>query len=1080
MSTDLSRVRFDPLLDFAGLNLKQGAVLLDGDANELVALLDRRLRALASDILGPATVSSTTPLAFKITAVAGGLQIAKGRLYVDGLLAENHGAPSLLAAQRLFDPLLAEPQYADPLSYANQPYWPRPAPLPTAGRHLVYLDVWQRELTHLQRPELVEIALGVETSSRQQTVWQVRVLPEDAGGSTCATPDATLPGWSALSAPSSGRLSTGSYEVAPADNPCELPPTGGYRGLENQLYRVEVHEAGQPGTASFKWSRENASVGSGVASVVSATVLELDTLGRDELLRFNSGDWVEITDDWRELDQRPGELRRITVDDATRRLSFAPALPADLLPPTLPDSTQAHERHLRVRRWDQAGKVFRTDASGVPVQVHDLDAATATGAIPVPASGVQLMLEHGITVEFSVSDPSGRGFKSGDYWVFAARTADASVEILDRAPPRGIHHHYARLGLWDVGAASVSDCRHPWPPETQGGDCMCTACVTPESHASGRLTLQAAVDRVMSSGGTVCLHEGDYTLNEPVRIAGARSLRIHGQGPASRLITAGSAFVIEGSAAIAIEDLSLLSLARAPAIAVRTVLGLRLQRLLLLVLANSDFRAPAIALSGLVAATEISHNLILAPTGIQALEPNTEGAPRALISAGLRICDNLMSCSTAGLRLSGAVAHLLDSSISGNQVLNCHEVGLAAEGLSAAGASLRLCDNHLNVHGSGIRCATDGAWISQNKLRASRDGERVLAGAGIELALGLDKTGSDQAQVLANQISGFAEAGILITAPVSALLIKLNLIDHCGNGILMREGASARALVIENNQISAIDAVAGASADDKERMLLGIGLQRSEQVTVAGNSLRAIGLQAGQDKQLVAGIYGFDVAQPRLLHNVVSDVGPQDEAASGFAGALIGLALRSPYEQAEVQGNQVEREQQSSEAESRLGCVALLLGDPSLGDNGGFNLIGRQRAFKLDERRSLVMVGGRAFIRQARKLVGDAALLAGEGARASVLGNALNARGRTSAVLIAAAGELLFSDNRCELRANNSAVVVLLDTPVALVNANRVRGGEVSIRVPDAKAQVAALGNITTRSIQAPLKPEMQVLNLIA
>ncbi|MGY4293137.1 hypothetical protein ACVWXN_001232 [Bradyrhizobium sp. i1.4.4] len=61
MGADFSRVRLDPLLDFAGVELKQGAVLLDGDANELMAILDRRLRALASDILGRDTVSSRRP-----------------------------------------------------------------------------------------------------------------------------------------------------------------------------------------------------------------------------------------------------------------------------------------------------------------------------------------------------------------------------------------------------------------------------------------------------------------------------------------------------------------------------------------------------------------------------------------------------------------------------------------------------------------------------------------------------------------------------------------------------------------------------------------------------------------------------------------------------------------------------------------------------------------------------------------------------------------------------------------------------------------------------------------------------------
>ena len=52
MGADLSRVRSNPLLDFAGVELKQGGVLLDADFNELVAVIDRRLRAVASDVLG--------------------------------------------------------------------------------------------------------------------------------------------------------------------------------------------------------------------------------------------------------------------------------------------------------------------------------------------------------------------------------------------------------------------------------------------------------------------------------------------------------------------------------------------------------------------------------------------------------------------------------------------------------------------------------------------------------------------------------------------------------------------------------------------------------------------------------------------------------------------------------------------------------------------------------------------------------------------------------------------------------------------------------------------------------------------
>jgi hypothetical protein len=52
MGADFSRVRFNPLRDYAGVELQQGRVLADADANELMAITDRRLRALASDMFG--------------------------------------------------------------------------------------------------------------------------------------------------------------------------------------------------------------------------------------------------------------------------------------------------------------------------------------------------------------------------------------------------------------------------------------------------------------------------------------------------------------------------------------------------------------------------------------------------------------------------------------------------------------------------------------------------------------------------------------------------------------------------------------------------------------------------------------------------------------------------------------------------------------------------------------------------------------------------------------------------------------------------------------------------------------------
>ncbi|MDH5339874.1 MAG: DUF6519 domain-containing protein, partial [Rubrivivax sp.] len=253
MTADLSRLRMNPLRAFAGVDLQQGRVLLDADFNEGVAIVDRRLRALASDVLGRTTVSQTTPLAFSLTPAGAGFTIGRGRMYVDGLLAENFGRVD--PAQRRFDPLLSETVYSQDMAYDEQP-WLQPAPaLPGSGRHLVYLDVWSREVTPTEDPTLVETALGVDTTVRRQTAWQVRVLADEAPPDvTCETPDDGVPGWAATIAPSTGRLTSGTYDVNAVPDPCELPPTGGYTGLENQTYRVEIHDPGQPGSgATFKW-----------------------------------------------------------------------------------------------------------------------------------------------------------------------------------------------------------------------------------------------------------------------------------------------------------------------------------------------------------------------------------------------------------------------------------------------------------------------------------------------------------------------------------------------------------------------------------------------------------------------------------------------------------------------------------------------------------------------------------------------------------------------------------------------------------------------------------------------------------
>jgi hypothetical protein len=1076
MGADLSRIRSNPLLDFSGVELKQGGVLLDADFNELVAVVDRRVRALASDALGRSRVSSTTPDAFRLSIVAGSVAIGKGRLYVDGLLAENHGAASADAAKKLFDPLLSETHFADAVAYDAQPYLPAAPGLPEAGTHLVYLDVWERELTHIERPELVETAVAVDTSSRLQTVWQVRVLEPNVQGASCDTPHGELPGWATLIAPSTGRMTTGTYDVPPEDDPCELAPSGGYRGLENQTYRVEIHEGGAPGgTATFKWSRENSSVGARVASVVSAAELELQTLGRDEVLRFNTGDWVEVTDDVRELSQRCGEMRKISVNEAARRITFSPALPADMTPGAFPDSDFPSARNLRVRRWDHKHTVLRTAAGGTTAVHQDLDAGTS-GVINVPAAGTTLLLENGVTVSFAST--GAKGFRAGDYWVFAARTADASVEILEDAPPRGIHHHYERLGIWDVGAGTVTDCREPWPPAvSQGADCSCTACVTSESHASGQFTIQDAVNQVRETGGTVCIGPGQFALREPVRIVNARSLRVRGQGPATMIVSTGGAFAVQTGIAVTIENLAILSVGREAAISVRTAIVLELRGLVIVMLAGNDARGAAIALQGVIAAASIRGNAILAPLGIASSASGTssprEDGERAsfLLTAGFAVEDNILWCQRQAVSLDEGVLHMLGTRIAANEVLACSEFGISTLGLGAPGSSMMVSRNNVTVNGSGIRCGVDGLWIDGNKVSNNATGAAAArAGTvGIALATGLDRNGPEQCQILANQVSGFTNAGILIGAATRELIVKLNLIEGCGSGILSADDADGGSISIENNHIRNI----GPAGEGSATSVIGIGVSRADSATIAGNMMRGIGVRTVQ-AGLRAGVLATGVLRARIHGNEVVELAPPGD----FTGLSAGIMVRAPYAEFDVVNNHVQRDADASTQGSNGAWSALLTQQADTRE--GVLRGGNFASVRLDTGRMLVLEGGRAYVARLGGAAGtDGA--AAELPRGSVLGNVLQSRGIASAVELAAEGECLFNDNRVDARGLSRVAAVRMSTSVAIVSGNRVRGGELSIQVIGAES-AAVLGNVTTGSIAVPggLNPPWDALNLRA
>lgn len=539
MKGDFSRQTFDPRRHYDGVLMQQGRVQLDADWNEQDAISRYRDEKEAVDVIG----RCGAPLhaaGFGITTDGSQLFIGQGRYWVDGILVEND------LGELDYD----QPPPAAPLAFDAQPYLPGVslAALLSAIQEegaagaLVYLDVWQRHVTALEDGRLREVALGgPDTTTRVQTVWQVKLLAggkagdndpqrgkllgqrtalqadlagidpalaqltaqiaeleakiavtrspatlaklkaqqdkltaehkdldakqsevaaalaeldkklaalDGRGGSVCGD----VPGWDDL-ARRSGLLNARAQPADPSDDPCELPPGGGYTRLENQLYRVEIHRGGALGTATFKWSRDNGTVVAAIEQISGSTV-RVDTLGPDDVLGFANGQWVELLDDRVELSGVGGQLAKITdINPATRELTLDPtpvplAAGADGIDPDL---------HPRVRRWEQTGATATTD--GV-------------------LTGVDwLALEDGVEVQFT--QPAGTIFAPGDYWTIPARTATADLDWPPFETPNlnpvaqtafGIEHHFCRLALvtWNGEELEVvEDCRELFPPLTE-------------------------------------------------------------------------------------------------------------------------------------------------------------------------------------------------------------------------------------------------------------------------------------------------------------------------------------------------------------------------------------------------------------------------------------------------------------------------------------------------------------------------------------------------------------------------------------------------------------------------------------
>jgi hypothetical protein len=439
MQGDFTRLTFDRSKHYSSVLNQQGRVALDADWNEQVAIAQHDLRTTRQDVIGrcgapQGTDAAGDPLAgFDVTTDGATLSVTKGRYYVDGILAQKEATT----------PITAQPDL--PVQTLAQVAGLAPNAALSDGAYLAYLDVWERHISALEDAAIREVALGgPDTTTRAQVMAQVKLLRVgDAGDVFDCTTQSTA--WDALTAASSGMLEARAEPADPSDSACVVPAQAGYRGLENQLYRVEVHRVISATRIGLKWSRENASVVVGWTGQdnLDPNKVTVSSIGRDAVLGLAANQWVELTDDAREQRGESGLLVKIvkvegnviTIDPDGQNIAYSDFAP-----------------NAKIRRWEMAA--------------NDGEIVVTLGA----AAFVEL--ELGVQIRLTTG-----AYRPGDYWLIPARTLTGDIEWPRTAGnlpvaqlPAGVNHAYCRLAILDFANGTWSkrgDCRTLFPPLTQ-------------------------------------------------------------------------------------------------------------------------------------------------------------------------------------------------------------------------------------------------------------------------------------------------------------------------------------------------------------------------------------------------------------------------------------------------------------------------------------------------------------------------------------------------------------------------------------------------------------------------------------
>lgn len=426
MKGDITRKTFNKKKKYSGVYHQQGHVLLDSDFNEQREITKHFLRTFIKDVIGPYGAPLKNA-GFKITPSKHGYRIGAGHYYVDGILCVNE-------------------KEVQSFSQPNFPLKRRSANLESPedeGFYLVYLDVWERDITCLDDSEIREVALGgPDTATRTKIIWQVqnqrikkRIRKKPKRCSRLFSVPLRI---------SNGKMRA--YATAPEVNGM-VSTSSGYSGLENRLYRVEIHKGGTTNSSeppTFKWSNRNGVEAAKVTEIYSNTI----AIGyrQDKSANFEKEDWIEIIDDRHVLHGIAGSFVKI-CEIEENKIVFDPS---SLLGENISEDSFPRKYNPLIRKWN-----------GKKTPIHKV----------IPSDdGHHFSLENGIEIQFTKGT-----YRSGDYWMIPLRTQVGVLWEKDEGKPKfkqpdGIEHHYCPLALLKYQENQytlISDCRKFFPALTK-------------------------------------------------------------------------------------------------------------------------------------------------------------------------------------------------------------------------------------------------------------------------------------------------------------------------------------------------------------------------------------------------------------------------------------------------------------------------------------------------------------------------------------------------------------------------------------------------------------------------------------